>query len=491
MTTMTAARNDLEDGDATTTTTANDTNTNIFDGENENNNDVEADNDVVLASSSQKVPRGRWDVFSESMLFLSWIGGVVYISTSISYEIRSIKPLLLAMLLVVNLSVGILLLWRMCQNQRQCALVEAEAQQRSASNSNSNSNNAPQTTPDSSPYGVWERPVGRPLCCCDARSFFAVVLSLCWWFDIRRDAIVFSERWLGLGWFRSPVSVSIGVVIGAVTIQFVTWGLSRFYRKHPSCCCRFDPRSMLFAFVAGIVLLMSIAGAIVSWLRRVDAIEPLRSLLSLPPFDDSGTLSDWDKNYMYNGAAYVRNVTLDDPTTTEEEYCHGSDWNRVINVDVDVYFGGWWACPTLSDAQCQTTVSAEVSCDFLEFDIEEFKRPVKDKEYATNQDYYDAVYRHYHNSDNANINNNDYDPYGFNDDDGYDPDNLPPSRNSNWFLFTESIVGNCRTCEAMSISAINGVADQGCRATTDTHVFLGATIAACCCLAAVFVPKKK
>jgi hypothetical protein len=248
---------------------------------------------------------------------------------------------------------------------------------------------------------------------------------------------------------------------------------------------------MLFPSVAGIVLLLSIAGVIVSWLRRVDAIEPLRSLLSL----DSGTLYDWETTYMYSGAAYVRKVTLDNQTT--EEYCHGSDYDdKVIHVDVDVYFGGSWACPALSKPQprCETTVQSEVTCDNLVFDIEYFNEGMYQttstpKENATAQDYYDAVQRRYHNSDNANINNDDYDPYGFNDDDAYDPDSRPPSRDSNWFVFTESIVGNCGTCEAMSAPIISGLTDRGCRATTDAHVFLGATIAACVFLGATIAAR--
>jgi hypothetical protein len=256
---------------------------------------------------------------------------------------------------------------------------------------------------------------------------------------------------------------------------------------------------MLFPSVAGIVLLLSIAGVIVSWLRRVDAIEPLRSLLSL----DSGTLYDWETTYMYSGAAYVRKVTLDNQTT--EEYCHGSDYHdKVIHVDVDVYFGGSWACPALSQPQprCETTVQSEVSCDNLVFDIEYVNEGMPlttptPKENATAQDYYDAVQRRYHNSDNANINNDDYDPYGFNDDDAYDPDSRPPSsdsnwfvpRDSNWFIFTESIVGNCGTCEAMSAPIISGLTDRGCRATTDAHVFLGATIAACVFLGATIAAR--
>jgi len=517
---MTIARNDLEDGEATTTIAiAN--NNNIFGGENDN----DVDNDVVLESSSHEVPRVRWDDISEILLVISWISSVVFyfFGPVVFYFFGPLNSpvtwVLLVMLVVVNGTVGSLLLWQMCQRQR--ALVAAkEAQQH---------NNA-QTMPDSfidgvpeasafafpdyrrtapadlhaeeihydPSHSVWERPVGKPLCYCDARSFFAAVLSLCWWFVmIRRDEIVFSERWLGWNWRRSPVSVSIGFLLYAVAIQFVTWGLSSFNRKCPSCCC-FDPRStMLFPSVAGIVLLLSIAGVIVSWLRRVDALL------------DSGTpLYDWEttlletgsrsveigtKIFMYNGPAYVRNVTLDNQTT--EEYCHGSDYHdKVIHVDVDVYFGGSWACPALPNAQCETTVQSEVSCDNLVFDIEYVNEGMplttpSPKENATDQDYYDAVQRRYHNSDNVNINNNTYDPYGFNDDDAYDPDSYP-SR-SDWFAFTEVIVGNCGTCEAMSAPSISAATDRGCRATTDAHVFLGATIAACCCLAAYFVPKKK
>jgi len=140
-TTMTTARNDLEDGE-TTTTIANNNNNIIFGGENDDDVDTIAVNNAV-----------------NILLVLSWIGGVWVV-----FGVEPIRVVLFGILLVVlNLTVGGLLLLQMCQRQR--ALVAAkEAHQH-------NNDNA-QTMPDSFLDGVWERPVGKPLCCCDARSFF-------------------------------------------------------------------------------------------------------------------------------------------------------------------------------------------------------------------------------------------------------------------------------------------------------------------------------
>ena len=465
-------------------------NNNVSDGETN-------DNDAVLASSPYEVPRNGWDRFSEVLLVLSWIGILVYIiQVDSGYEAppQWFEMALLVMLAVLNLIVGSRLLQRMCQRQRAC-MEEAD--------------------------GVVERPSGRPQCLCDCRSLFTLVLSLFWWFiRIRRYYIVkwglWRGLWMGLNWRGGPTSLSIGFLIGAVMIQFVTWavnsmnrksstwtfngGLKCVNRKH-SCLNPKLAATMPFIVTAGTILILSISGFIVSYLRRVDVIEPMLSVFALQTINDYEIPYDWVPNYgyksAYNGPAYVRNVTVED-LEDQMEVCQ--DWNKDIHVEVDVYFGGSWACPFSPDTQCETTVQSEVDCSMLDFDIRNWnvswdegwgtlkKNNIDD---ATTQDYYDAIQRHYHNYGNKNIGNDDYDPYGFDDDDAFDPDSAPPSRNSNWYVFTESIWANCGTCETMSDSTFRRFVDKGCRATTDAQVFLGAMIAAICCLAAVFVPKKK
>ena len=463
------------------------------------------DNGAVLAPSSYEVPRNGWDVFSEVLLVFSWIGALAYIvqvSTELGFEIppQWFELTLLVMLAVLNLIVGSRLLWWMCQRQRACK----EEAQRCRSNN----------TLSSDGVAVDQRPGS-----CDARSFFTLVLSLGWWFfKIRRYDIVkwglWRGLWMGLNWRGGPTSLAIGLLVGAVMIQFVAWALNSINRKYSAwtfngglkCVNRkhscLDPKlapTMPFAAAAGTLLLLSISGFIVSYLQRVDAIEPMQSLFSLPTINDNQILYDkWGSTpYYYNGAAYVRNVTVED-LEDQMEVCKEYRYKDIIHVDVDVYFGGSWACPVSPDAQCETTVQSEVDCGMLNFDLRNWDTEWKDItkesskiEDATAQDYYDAIQRHYHNYDNKNIGNDDYDPYGFDDDDAFDPDSTPPSRNTNWYVFTESIFGNCGTCEAMSLPAFRRAVDKGCRATTDAHVFLGAMIAAVCCLAAVFVPKKK
>jgi len=441
------------------------------------------DNGAVLASSSYEVPRNGWDVFSEVLLVFSWMGlliNVIRVMTGYELPPQWFEWTLLVMLAVLNLIVGIRLLQRMCQRQRACM---EEAQR-------CRSNNASGFSSD----GAVEQS-----CDCDSRSFFTLVLSLCWWFfKIRRYSIVkwglWRGLWMGLNWRGGPTSLSIGFLVGAVMIRFVTWALNSGNRKYSTCSCS-DPKlvaTMPFVATAGTLLLLSISGFIVSYLQRVDAIEPMTSLFSPPTINDNEIPYVWGSTPYYNGAAYVRNVTVED-LEDKMEVCKEYNWD--IHVDVDVYFGGSWACPTSPDAQCETTVQAKVDCDTLNFDIEweDFGNFVKrvEIEDATAQDYYDAIQRHYHNYGNKNIGNDDYDPYGFEDDDAFDPDSAPPRSGLEWYGFTESIFGNCGTCEAMSHSTFRDFVNKGCRATTDMHVFLGAMIAAVWCLVAVFLTKKK
>ena len=125
-------------------------------------------------------------------------------------------------------------------------------------------------------------------------------------------------------------------------------------------------------------------------------------------------------------------------------------------VEIDIYFGGSWACPTMPDTECEVTVPSEVTCRWF--------RQLK------YYDYNDYVQAHYHNS-----------RYGHDDDtydpDTYDSDTAPESRGINWSKNSEAIMGNCFTCEAMSQPTMRSIVNQTCKSTTDMYSFAGCVLA--------------
>ena len=464
---------------------------------------LDNDND----SSSVQPPLPGWYLTSSNyLLTLSWLIWVLHLGHTTSVSATFVEYMCYAVISINNFNVSYLLsrgvYYRLLQqvtdslsslpipkainegnNSNPISAVAASSTTPDQSQLNGNEANAtssyqlqqqqqqptavnPQTHPTSGYREIPQTDMSH----CD--YVWHVMLSLLCWFHYRSWTAV---SIIGFNFQNDLLILSIGIF----------WGFLLSRACNTLIVCDFINRTPAQAtlVIAGTFWVVSTVGFIVFYAHRKEEILPLKSLFL---FEDGLAQSD----SLYNGDAYVRNVTLAvDPDQTG--FCE-KRWDDVIPVNVEIYFGGSWACPTMSDAECQVTIPSEVGCVFFEMDYNEqlgFSETddweADDGQYlsyneieatATEKDYFDYVQRHYHNS-RYGKDDDAYDPYGFDDDDTYDPNKAPGSRGSWWTKNTESIIGNCNTCEAMSQIKITRTVSNGCKSTTYMYTFAGAIVA--------------
>ena len=145
---------------------------------------------------------------------------------------------------------------------------------------------------------------------------------------------------------------------------------------------------------------------------------------------------------IYNGEAYVTGFTLladDDKYDDDCTRIFCSSWDASIPVNVSVAWGGNWGCP-LTGSYCEDVVTSQVSCRFIDVGYDD------DAELFISKGIYDYLSFRYHEDDGQQEKSDDGNADAFGD--YYDEDNSP--QYSTWNRPSESIYGNCNTCQARS-----------------------------------------
>ena len=106
------------------------------------------------------------------------------------------------------------------------------------------------------------------------------------------------------------------------------------------------------------------------------------------------------------------------------------------------------------------------------------------EEIATTQDYYEYALIRYHRTHQGD--DDAYYIYGFDDDDTFDVNSSPPEVAQSWNHNSETIVGNCNTCQAMPYTNFGLQAKKAREVTTYMYTFVGAAMA-CLGWAAVLI----
>ena len=178
--------------------------------------------------------------------------------------------------------------------------------------------------------------------------------------------------------------------------------------------------------------------------------------------------------WRYQGDAYVTGFVLapdndvDSTRNYQDGWCH--HYSDEIPVNVTVAWGGSWGCPRNPSTSCEgVTIPTKVACTF--FDAYEDAYPGMAE--------YDYVNYRYHNnekdqSDNGDDNDAEYDMYAFDDFNM----TIPPSTgNDYWNHPSEWVLGDCRTCRAMSRPIIIEELQHKSQIAHGLFVSLGITMA--------------
>ena len=228
-------------------------------------------------------------------------------------------------------------------------------------------------------------------------------------------------------WERKLFLISYGIFLSSCVIAFV-WRFFILSNK-----AQFEVTSYKAVPAATTERRMELVLKVGSVLLAIVLLVPARLAYSSYR-DDVSTVFEYGneitrRSTVYAGFAHVYGYTaLGDPAD-DGSWCDiGGEY---IDVELNVAFGGYWGCPTMSNQYCEGTIRTRLSCLFAHADNLGIEADTLDE------------YMRFRYSDD----------YGDDDDDAnelgdYDFDEEPTK--ISWTGSYEYIIGDCSTCEVHS-----------------------------------------
>lgn len=228
-------------------------------------------------------------------------------------------------------------------------------------------------------------------------------------------------------WERKLFLISYGIFLSSCVIAFV-WRFVILGKK-----AQLETNSYKAAPAASTERRMELVLKAGSILLAIVLLVPAR-LAYTSYRDDVSTIFEYGnpatrRSSVYAGYAHVYGYTALEEPANDGSWCDaGGDY---IDVEVNVAWGGYWGCPSMSNQYCQGTLRTRLSCLFAHDEEDDTLDEYMRFRYSSPDDY--------DNDDDDDANNELGD---------YDPDEAPTVMYFNGAY--EYIIGDCSTCEVYS-----------------------------------------